>query len=1236
MYNVFSEEFQRELLKLYRKIGYVNLHLHTDSSHLDGMNDIPNLIKRLKEIGHDACAVTDHGNAHNLFKFYKSAIENGIKPILGVEFYVSYSRQLQNKSDMLFVSSLLKDDFIFEGDKSHLVVLAKDFIGYQNLCRLVTLSNKEGFYGKPRVDFELLRKYKEGLIVINGHVGTDIAESFERFVQTGNEQDYDRAYQLNDWYKSIFGEDYYLEIQDHGLQIEKNVTPHVIELAHSSDVKLVMTNDSHYTWREDADIHRAHMANGLKKTYEEFMDGDFEGFATCDEFYIKENDEMLQVALSIGDVALQALLNTHEIVEKCNVEIPYIDYKGKDEATGKHKWKTKEYLFPKFDIPAPYKDAFAYFKYLTNKGLQDRAEENEIDLENYTMHDYQKRLDYEISVIENMNFATYFLVLWDKIRFCQERDIPVGKGRGSGAGSLVCHSLRITDVDPIKYSLIFERFLNPDRISMPDVDTDYDMIRVHEVIDYVIEKYGSEYVCKIGTFGTLSAKASIKDMARVLKYDFVKINSMTTKITKIGISINEILGEYKEVKELYDNDAEFKRVVDYAHRLEGMQRHTSQHAAGVVISPFPLSDLVPLKGKGVEVSSQFDMNELEELGFVKFDVLKLRTLSVIKNAVISIEDRLGIDIDINKIDFEDKKVYEKFQEGDTSGIFQFESDGMQALLKRQQPTSLNDLSAINALYRPGPLEAIDPEYNMSMANVYVERAGGRLPVKYMHPLLEEVQKDTLGVFVYQETVMRSAVVLAGYTLSESDDLRKAIGKKILEKIAEHKDKFVDGCLKNEQFIAGCGESNPRELATHIYGQIETFARYGFNRSHSMAYAILAYQSMWLKTYYPEFFMASVLTSLLGKKIEEVVPYLNETRRLGFKLLPPDVNTSSKVYEVSKDRTGIHFCLSGVNGVGPKAVDNILEVRTEKGFKTLSDFIMITSSAVNKTVVVALAKAGAFDFLGYNRKTMVKIAEDLIAISSKIKQKIANNKKRKKPVQDISSFYQPFYDYEPEIIEEYTHQELCSLEKSLTGFYMTYHPLDGLLDYIQSKTTHTSDVINNGIPSGTEGGSEDEEQEYDLLPKDTFVITGGVIKQLKEITIKRGRNQGKVMASFILEDAYQGDIKCTAFYQQYEQYKNTLQEGKIVFIKGNIDYFNDTTQVNINEATEVSRDTAKSLQRKDLMSELSKTQQSISEIEETIELLGDDADLIVDVTNELVLLYELLDELEHQLEEVEFA
>jgi DNA polymerase-3 subunit alpha len=1234
-----------KIIREYKKKGYRNFHLHTDASHLDGMNDIPSLIKRLKEIKHDACAVTDHGNMHNIYRFYKKAIENGIKPLLGNEFYMSQARQLNKKTDFMMVSELMNDPFIYEGDKSHLIVLAKDFKGYQNLCRLTTES-ASFVYNKPRIDYELLKKYSEGLIVIEGHVGTTIARLIERACKPVGETkelqevysalQLARAYEINQWYIDVFGDDYYLEIQNHWLDIEKSIAPHVIKMAQETGVKLVASNDSHYTWKSDADIHRAHMANGLSKSYEEFMDADFEGFTTCDEFYIKDNDEMLTALSDYGDVGIQALLNTHELVEKCNVEIPFVSYED-------GKWKTKEHLFPNFEIPAPYANAQKYFEYLAREGLKDRIAKGEVDLEQFTEHDYWKRLEYEIGVIDNMGFPTYFLVLWDIVDFCIRKGIPVGKGRGSGAGSLVCYSLRITDVDSLKYDLLFERFLNPARISLPDIDTDFCMDRVIEVFDYIIEKYGADHFCKIGTFGTLSAKAVIKDMARVLKYDFQKTNSMTKKVTDLGITIDKILEKYEEIRNEYENDELFHKVVDYSRRLEGMQRHTSQHAAGILISPFPLTDAIPLKGQGIDVSSQFDMHEVEEIGFVKLDALKLRTLTIIKNTTNAIAEHLGEHIDINKINFEDDKVFEKFREGETVGIFQFESEGMRGLLKRQQPTKLLDLSAVNALYRPGPLEAIDPEHNMSMANVYVERAGGRMEVKYAHPLLEEVQKDSYGVFVYQETVMRSAVVLAGYSLSESDDLRKAIGKKIKEKIDAHRGKFVKGCENNPEFVEGCGDRNPTEVATEIYDQIETFARYGFNKSHSLAYAILAYQSMWLKTYYPEFFMASVLTSYIGKKIEEMIPYLNEARRLDIKLLAPDVNRSSLKFEVSADRKGIHFGLNGIKGVGQKAVENILEVRMKQGFQTISDFIMMTGSAVNKTVVLALAEAGAFDFLGYNRRTIVKVAEDLIAISANVKKKIAGNKKRKNPVQDISSFYQPFYDYEIMALEEFPNEELCRMEKELTGFYMTHHPLEGLIDYIQSKTTHSADIINNGIPLhflsdfGEEAyDEEDTEIEYEKLPQGQFVITGGVIKQVKEITIKRGRNEGKKMASIVIEDAYQGDVRCTVFNQQYEKLINIVKEGKVVFIKGNIDYFNENAQVNVVELTEVNRSSAKTLARNEMMEQLLEIRTTIKQIEETIDLLGDDANLIADITDELISLYDKQDKISDEIERLELG
>lgn len=766
-------------------------------------------------------------------------------------------------------------------------------------------------------------------------------------------------------------------------------------------------------------------------------------------------------------------------------------------------------------------------------------------------------------------------------------------------------------------------------------------------------------VCKIGTFGTLSAKAVIKDVARVLRYDYTTINSLTTKVSEIGIKIKEILEKYPDFAKLYDEDEEFKRVIDVSLRLEGMQRHTSQHAAGVIISPFKLTDLIPLKGKGGDLTAQFDMIELELLGFVKMDYLRLRTLTVIKNATNSIYAQLGEYIDIEKIDFNDEAVFKKFQEGESLGIFQFESSGMQSILKRQGPTSIEDLSAVNALYRPGPLDMKiddpnDPNYGKTMVDIYLSRASGEQEVQYDHPLLSTVLDTTYGIFVYQEQVMRASVVLAGFTLPESDELRKVVGKKLLDKMPEQKDKFIKGCMGNAEFTSNVDD--PQGTAEFIFKQIETFARYGFNKSHATAYATLAYQSMWLKVHYPEFFMASVLTSYIGEKIEKIIPYLNEARRLGLKILAPDVNQSTLKFEVSADRKGIHFSLNGIKGVGTKAVENILETRTKHAFKTLSDFIMLTGSSVNKTVVVALAKAGAFDFLGFNRRTMVKVAEDLIAISADVKKKISANKRRKKPLQDISVFYEPFYSYEAEMLDEFAHDELCKMERELTGFYMAHHPLEGLIDYIQSKSTHTADMINLGIPVERKivnALSEDDDfdiekdfisetleesldVEYERLPEGQLVITGGVIKQVKEITIKRGRNQGKKMASIILEDAYQGDIQCTVFNQQYEQLNNIVKEGKIVFIKGNVDYFNDNSQVNVKEITEVNRSSAKSLMRNEIIQSISELARTIGEIEETIELLGDDAELIVDVTNELFQLYDKQEMLREELERLELT
>ena len=582
---------------------------------------------------------------------------------------------------------------------------------------------------------------------------------------------------------------------------------------------------------------------------------------------------------------------------------------------------------------------------------------------------------------------------------------------------------------------------------------------------------------------------------------------------------------------------------------------------------------------------------------------------------------------------------------------------MQGLLKKQHPTSIEDLSAVNSLYRPGPLDMKiedenDPNFGKTMVDIYIARASGEQELIYDHPLLEDIQKPTYGIFVYQEQLMFASVALAGYSLPESDELRKVVGKKLMDKMPEQKQKFVEGCMNNPKFVEGCEE--PKQTAEFIWSQIETFGRYGFNKSHSTAYAILAYQSMWLKTYYPEFFMASVLTSYIGEKLEKIIPYLNETRRLGLKILAPDVNRSTLKFEVSADRKGIHFSLNGIKGVGQKAVENILQVRMRQGFQTISDFIMLTGSAVNKTVVISLAEAGAFDFLGYNRKSIVKMAEDLLSISANVKKKIAGNKKRKNPVQDISVFYQPFYDYEVEEVGEFTHEELCNMEKSLTGFYMTHHPLEGLISYIQSKTTHSADIINNGYPiehkvtnfvdvEDEEGNyvisnikAEEDETEYEKLPQGQFVITGGVIKQIKEITIKRGRNEGKKMASIVIEDAYQGDVRCTVFNQQYEKLQGIVKEGKVVFIKGNIDYFNENAQVNAVELTEVSRSSARSSTRNEMMEQLLDIRNIIKQIEETIDLLGDDANLIADITDELISLYDKQDKISDEIERLELG
>ncbi|WP_336784021.1 DNA polymerase III subunit alpha [Paenibacillus illinoisensis] len=1295
--------------------GYVNLHLHTDASHLDGLNDIPRLMKRLKEIGHNACAITDHGNMHNVLKFYRACIENDIKPILGFEAYVSHNHTLQSKSDIEAEVERTGDDFVRL--QNHLVLLAKDNEGYKNLLKLTTLGFTDGFYKKPTIDFDLLKKHSKGVIAIEGHVGTAVARAAERMCNpvsllekqimflfdfkssaelekelTENPElycndkhlsalmePYDgatideviaeqkaeyakkeriRANELVQQYKEVFGDDFYLEVQYHDLSIEEQVSPVVVELAETYDIPLVMTNDSHYTWRTDAEPHRIHMSNGIGKTLSEFMNSDFEGFKDCDEFYVKSDEEMFEMASALEEyiapgTAFQALLNTLKVADKCNVTIDALVYERKEsEDKVKHSWGPKEYLFPDFPVPAPYASIEEYFKRLVKDGIEERKQNKELlglEWGMASFEEYIERMEYEVSVILNMGFPTYFLILWDAVRFCRENDIPVGKGRGSGAGSLVLYSLRITDIDPMPYSLIFERFLNPSRISLPDVDMDFDYDRIEEVIDYIKEKYGHEYVAKIGTFGTLGAKAVMKDVARVLDYPFDKINAMTRQVQDIGITIEKIMESYPEFANAYDVEPEFRRIIDVSKRLEGLQRHTSQHAAGLLISPIPLTEIAALKGDHGDLTSQWEMGDVELIGLVKMDFLKLRTLSVVKNTLNSIERHTGEVLDIDKIPLDDEATYAEFHKGNSLGVFQFESPGMQALLKKNKPNSIEDLTALNALYRPGPLDMKvtdenSPHYGKTMVDIYSERASGQAPVEYDHPLLEQVLGNTFGVFVYQEQVMNGSVVLAGFTLPESDELRKIVGKKLLDKMPAQHDKFIRGCLSNPEFVAGSGDQKAEDVAEHIWKQIETFARYGFNKAHACAYADLAYRSMYLKVHYPVHFMASVLTSWMGGKIEEMVPYLNECRRMDIGILAPDVNHSSSKFEPSVDQTGIHFGLTGIKGVGAKAVANILEVKINHAINSLIDFMTLTGSSVNKTVVSSLIKAGAFDFLGLNRRTLLQTAEDLIAINSKIKQRITSNAKRKAPVADISVFYQPLWDYKAPSLPEFSPRELCDMEKELTGFYMAHHPLDGFVEYIRSKSTYTSLEINKGVLMNGYDLETDEqfrylysqeldptEPMYRPLPAGQTVITGGVVKQLKAIPIKSGRSKGKEMATFILEDAYQGDIKCTIFAEGYSRFRNTIREGNVIFIKGKVDYYRENAQVNVNEAKEISPDVASRYEpARDIEKELQEVQELIELAEETIEVIGfDNADMISAVCEELLSLYDKRDEL-HKL------
>ena len=1052
---------------------FVHLHNHSDYSLLDGACTVENLVQAAGENDMPAVALTEHGNLFSAIQFYKEAKSRGIKPILGCELYVARGSRFEKKTTN-------RGGWNY----NHLVVLAQNNTGWQNLMKLVSHGYLEGFYYRPRVDKELLRRYSEGIVSLAACVKGAVQQALLN-------DDYEAARREALEHYEIFNGRFYLELQNHSIDAEEVVREGMRKLSRDTGIPLVATNDCHYMRKEH---HRAHDALICIGSGKQITDTNRIRYATP-EFYFKSQDEMFHL-FPDDDNALE---RTAEIAEMCNVEIEM----------GKH-------LLPEFPIPEQedVNNADAYLSRLTEQGLRQRYHEITPEI--------QQRMQYELGVIRDMGFAGYFLIVRDFVEYAKQRDIPVGPGRGSAAGSLVAYALGITDIDPMKYDLLFERFLNPERISMPDIDIDFCYNRRNEVIDYIRDRYGEESVSQIITFGKMKAKAVLRDVGRVLGMSYGEVDRIAKLVPNtLNISLDEAIDQVKELQEVPEIDEDHEQLIEHSRVLEGMHRHASIHAAGVVIAPGELTDYVPLyKSPDGDVTTQWDMVNLEEMGLLKMDFLGLRTLTVIQNTVDMIKETRGIEVDIDNITLDDQKVYKTFAEGNTTAIFQFESSGMREYLRKLQPNAFEDLIAMNALYRPGPMDMIDD---------YIHRKHGRAKVEYIHPALEPILEDTYGIIVYQEQVMQIAHQIAGFSLAKADIMRKAMGKKKKEVMQRLSSEFIEGAVEN-------GLS--RDEAEQIYDHIDKFAQYGFNKSHSTAYAYIAYKTAYLKTYYPAEFMAANLTSEMTNT-DRVVFLTNDCRKMGIEVLPPDVNSSEANFYPREN--SVVFGLNAIKNVGLKAAENIAAERKEEGeFESLFDFVKrVDLRLVNRKVLESLIKAGAMDSLPGTRAQKFEAIDNALQFGQKYQAQIDDTQVdlfsvgggQPESVMSIPSL--------PEI-ESWTNQQRMKAEKEILGYYLTGHPLEKYRDIL-----YAFDNIDLSDPGSV---------------KNTDPIrVGGLISELKIHYTKRDNRE----MAFVTLEGLHGEAEVVVFPDVYAETKKFVQPEKMVFIEGRVsDQIRDEEEIKL--------------------------------------------------------------------------
>lgn len=1061
-------------------MAFTHLHVHTEYSLLDGSNKIKEYVKRVKELGMDSAAITDHGVMYGVIDFYRAAKEAGIKPIMGCEVYVApnsrFDKELTGGEDRYY----------------HLVLLAENNTGYANLMKIVSKGFTEGYYYRPRVDMEVLNRYHEGIIALSACLAGEV----QRYITKGL---YEEAKKTALKYERCFGKgNYFLELQDHGIPEQKEVNTKLLLMSRELDIPLVATNDVHYTYKEDAESHDVLLCIQTGKRISDEDRMRYEG----GQYYVKSEEEMK----GLFPYAWEAVENTQRIADRCNVEIEF--------------GVTK---LPRYDVPEGY-DSWEYLNKLCFDGLEERYGEGKNTLKDQTGMTLCERLEYELSVIRTMGFVDYFLIVWDFINYAKQNRIMVGPGRGSAAGSIVSYCLKITNIDPIRYNLLFERFLNPERISMPDIDIDFCFERRQEVIDYVGQKYGSDKVVQIVTFGTMAAKGVIRDVGRAMDLPYAYVDSIAKMIpNELNITIGRALEINPEFRKLYEGDEQIHYLIDMCKRLEGLPRHTSMHAAGVVICPEAADEFVPLsRGSDGSVTTQFTMTTLEELGLLKMDFLGLRTLTVIQNAVDMAEKGHGISIDIDHIDYNDKEVLSSVGSGRTEGVFQLESAGMKSFMKELKPENLEDIIAGISLYRPGPMDFIPK---------YIKGKNNHADVTYSCPQLEPILSPTYGCIVYQEQVMQIVRDLGGYTLGRSDLVRRAMSKKKQSVMEKERANFIFG--NKEEGVPGCAENGIDEkTAGQIYEDMMDFAKYAFNKSHAACYAVVAYQTAYLKYYYPVEFMAALLTSVIDNP-KKVAEYILTCRSMGISILPPDINEGEAGFSVANG--AIRYALTAIKSVGRPVIENVVEERKEHGlFTNIKDFIgRMAERDMNKRAIENFIKAGALDSLGGTRKQFMSI---YVQIMDHIQKDKKNNMAGQISLFDIvSEEEKDNFDVKLPEVGEYSKDMLLGFEKEVLGIYVSGHPLQEYEAAWKKKiTATTADFL------------LDEETGAVTAQDGSNVIIGGLIA---DKTIKYTKND-KIMAFLTVEDLA-GSVEVVVFPKDYEKYAALLKEDAKVFVKGRV-------------------------------------------------------------------------------------